>query len=177
MKPTMKKTIEFMKRSKGWLLLALIGFGALFFAFRNSSIGRSTSSNPRQQLLTELGKVLEDLHYTPKVIDDQFSKMMFSRYLDQMDGDKTLFLKKDIDSLKVFETSLDNEIHGSPIAFVPAVSSLYDRRMAEAAIIYKELLKNPFSFSANETFEIDGEKLAWAKNEEERKDRWRKKML
>ena len=165
-----------MKRSKGWLLLALIGFGALFFAFRNSSIGRSTSSNPRQQLLTELGKVLEDLHYTPKVIDDQFSKMMFSRYLDQMDGDKTLFLKKDIDSLKVFETTLDNEIHGSPIAFVPAVSSLYDRRMAEAAIIYKELLKNPFSFSANETFEIDGEKLAWAKNEEERKDRWRKKM-
>ena len=165
-----------MKRSKGWLLLALIGFGALFFAFRNSSIGRSDSSNPRQQLLTELGKVLEDLHYTPKVIDDQFSKKMFSSYLDQMDGDKTLFFQKDIDSLKIFETSLDNEIHGSPIAFVPAVSSLYDRRMAEAAIIYKELLKNPFSFSANETFEIDGEKIAWAKNEEERKDRWRKKM-
>ncbi|MCX6265522.1 MAG: carboxy terminal-processing peptidase [Bacteroidetes bacterium] len=165
-----------MKRSKGWLLLALIGFGALFFAFRNSSIGRSTSSNPRQQLLTELGKVLEDLHYTPKVIDDQFSKMMFSRYLDQMDGDKTLFLQKDIDSLKIFETSLDNEIHGSAIAFVPAVSSLYDRRMAEATIIYKELLKNPFSFSSNETAELDGEKLAWAKNEEERKDRWRKKL-
>ena len=165
-----------MKRSKGWLLLALIGFGALFFAFRNSSIGRSTSSNPRQQLLTELGKVLEDLHYTPKVIDDQFSKMMFSRYLDQMDGDKTLFLKKDIDSLKVFETSLDNEIHGSPIAFVPAVSSLYDRRMAEAAVIYKEMLKNPFSFSDNETAELDGEKLSWAKNEEERNDRWRKKL-
>ena len=176
MEPTMKKIIEFMKRSKGWLLLALIGFGALFFAFRNSSIGRSTSSNPRQQLLTELGKVLEDLHYTPKVIDDQFSKMMFSRYLDQMDGDKTLFLKKDIDSLKVFETTLDNEIHGSPIAFVPAVSSLYDRRMEEAIFIYKELLKNPFSFSANETFETDGEKLAWPKNEEERNDRWRKKL-
>jgi carboxyl-terminal processing protease len=172
----MKKTIEFMKRSKGWLLLALFGFGALFFAFRNSSIGRSTSSNPRQQLLTELGKVLEELHYTPKVIDDQFSKMMFSRYLDQMDGDKTLFLKKDIDSLKVFETSLDNEIHGSAIAFVPAVSSLYDRKMAEAAVIYKEMLKNPFSFSDNETAELDGEKLSWAKNEEERNDRWRKKL-
>jgi carboxyl-terminal processing protease len=172
----MKKIIEFMKRSKGWLLLALIGFGALFFAFRNSSIGRSTSSNPRQQLLTELGKVLEDLHYTPKVIDDQFSKMVFTRFLDQMDGDKTLFLKKDIDSLKVFETNLDNEIHGSPIAFVPAVSSLYDRRMAEAAVIYKDMLKNPFSFSDNETAELDGEKLAWAKNEEERNDRWRKKL-
>ena len=165
-----------MKRSKGWLVLALFGFGALFFAFRNSSMGRSDSSNPRQQLLSELGRALEDQHYTPKVIDDQFSKMMFSRYLDQMDGDKTLFLQKDIDSLKVFETSLDNEIHGSPIAFVPAVSSLYDRRMAEATIIYKELLKNPFSFSANETAELDGEKLAWAKNEEERKDRWRKKL-
>jgi len=66
----MKKTIEFMKRSKGWLLLALIGFGALFFAFRNSSIGRSDSSNPRQQLLTGMSKALEDLHYTPEVIDD-----------------------------------------------------------------------------------------------------------
>lgn len=165
-----------MKSSKGWLLLAFIGFGALFFAFRNSSIGRSASSNPRQQLLTELGRVLEDQHYSPKIIDDQFSKMAFSRYLDQMDGDKTLFLQKDIDSLKVFENTLDNEIHGAPIAFVPAVSALYNRRMEDAMGIYKEMLKNPFSFTANETVELDGEKLAWCKDEAERKDRWRKKL-
>lgn len=165
-----------MKSSKGWLLLAFIGFGALFFAFRNSSIGRSASSNPRQQLLTELGRVLEDQHYSPKIIDDQFSKMAFSRYLDQMDGDKTLFLQKDIDSLKVFENTLDNEIHGAPIAFVPAVSALYNRRMEDAIGIYKEMLKNPFSFTANETVELDGEKLAWCKDEAERKDRWRKKL-
>jgi carboxyl-terminal processing protease len=172
---TMKKIIQFMQSRKGWLLLACIGFGALFFAFRNSSIGRS-SSNSRQQLLSDLGRVLEEQHYSPKAIDDQFSKMAFSRFLDQMDGDKTLFLQSDIDSLKVFETTLDNEIHGANIAFVPAVSSLYNRRMEDAAVIYKDLLKNPFSFTTNETVELDGEKLPWCKTEEERKDRWRKKL-
>lgn len=164
-----------MQRKKGWILLSFVGFGILFFAFRNSSIGKSSSS-PRQQLLFELGKVLEEQHYKPKVIDDQFSKLVFARFLDQMDGDKTLFLQKDIDSLKVFETLLDNEIHGSPIAFVPAVSNLYNRRMEDAIIIYKDLLKNPFSFSNPETAELDGDKLSWAKNEDERKDRWRKKL-
>lgn len=164
-----------MQRRKGWILLAFVSFGILFFAFRNTSIGKSPS-NPRQQLLFELGKVLEEQHYNPKVIDDQFSKLVFARFLDQMDGDKTLFLQKDIDSLKVFETSLDNEIHGSPIAFVPAVSNLYTRRMDDAIVIFKELLKSPFSFSNAETVELDGDKLSWAKNEDERKDRWRKKL-
>ncbi|NDA63019.1 MAG: tail-specific protease [Chitinophagia bacterium] len=171
----MKKLFLFMQRRKGWILLAFAGFGILFFAFRNSSIGKSPS-NPRQQLLFELGKVLEEQHYNPKVIDDQFSKLVFTRFLDQMDGDKTLFLQKDIDSLKVFETSLDNEIHGSAIAFVPAVSNLYNRRMEDAILLYKELLKSPFSFSNPETVELDGDKLNWAKNEDERKDRWRKKL-
>lgn len=162
--------------SKKWLLLAMVCFGALFFAFRNSTIGLLEPSNPRQQLLKEVGRVLEEQHYDPKLIDDRFSRLVFARFLDQLDSDKTLFTQKDIDSLKVFENTLDNEIHGEPITFLPAVSSLYNRRLEECADIYKDILRTPFDFSENESVELDGEKIPYVKNEAERRDRWRKKL-
>ncbi len=162
--------------SKKWLLLAMVCFGALFFAFRSSSLGLLEPANPRQQLLREIGRVLEEQHYDPKQIDDRFSKMVFDKFLDELDGDKTFFLQKDIDSLKVFEKTIDNEIHGEPIAFLPAVSALYNRRMEESADICKEVLQIPFDFSISETVELDGEKIQYAKSDAERKDRWRKKL-
>ncbi|MFN5225775.1 MAG: carboxy terminal-processing peptidase [Bacteroidota bacterium] len=171
----MKKLIQFMM-SKKWLLLAMVCFGALFFAFRSSSLGLLEPANPRQQLLREIGRVLEEQHYDPKQIDDRFSKMVFDKFLDELDGDKTFFLQKDIDSLKVFEKTIDNEIHGEPIAFLPAVSALYNRRMEESADICKEVLQIPFDFSISETVELDGEKIQYAKSDAERKDRWRKKL-
>lgn len=171
----MKKLFEFMMRKK-WLLLAMVCFGALFFAFRNSNLGILDASSPRQLLLKELGKVLEEQHYDPKSIDDRFSRMIFNRFLDQLDGDKTMFLQKDIDSLKVFENTLDNEIRGEPIAFLPAVSSLYNRRLEECSDIYKDILRSPFDFSVAEVVELDGDKIPFVKTEAERKDRWRKKL-
>ncbi|MFM7358282.1 MAG: carboxy terminal-processing peptidase [Sediminibacterium sp.] len=171
----MKKLFEFMMRKK-WLLLAMVCFGALFFAFRNSTLGILDASSPRQQLLKELGKVLEEQHYDPKSIDDRFSRMIFNRFLDQLDGDKTMFLQKDIDSLKVFENTLDNEIRGEPIAFLPAVSSLYNRRLEECSEVYKDILRSPFDFSVTEVVELDGDKIPFVKTEAERKDRWRKKL-
>ncbi|MFY8007886.1 MAG: carboxy terminal-processing peptidase [Sediminibacterium sp.] len=171
----MKKIVDFMM-SKKWLLLAMVCFGALFFAFRNSSLGMLEPSNPRQQLLKEVGRVLQEQHYDPKNIDDKFSRLVFNRFLDQLDGDKTMFLQKDIDSLKVFETRLDNEILGEPIAFLPAVSAMYNRLLEECADIYQEILRSPFDFSVAETGEPDGEKIPFVKTEAERKDRWRKKL-
>ena len=175
--PIMQKFTQFMKSRKGLLLLAIVLFGGLFFAFRSIPIGGTDIIvTQRQRLLSAVGAILEGQHYSPKNINDAFSKQVFKKFLEDLDGDKTLFLQSDINSFKKYETTIDDEIHGAAIEFVPTVSIVYDIRIAEGIAFYKEILANPFEFTKDETAEPDGDKLAYVATEAARKERWRKKL-
>ena len=177
LEPIMQKFTQFMKSRKGLLLLAIVLFGGLFFAFKSTGIGGTDIVvTQRQRLLSSVGSILEDLHYSPKLINDAFSKQVFKKYLDELDGDKSIFLQSDITGLKKYETTIDDEIHGAPIEFVPAASAIYDQRIAEVIALYKEILSSPFEFTKEETGELDGDKLAYLSGDAERKERWRKKL-
>ena len=166
-----------MKSRKGLLLVAIVLFGGLFFAFRTTALsGTTIPVTPQQKLLTTVGSILEDQHYSPKVINDAFSRQVFKKYLSDIDGDKSLFLQSDITALKKYETTIDDEIHGAAIEFTPAVSVIYDKRLAEVMTLYKQILATPFDFTKDESVVLDGDKLDYVKNEEERKERWRKKL-
>jgi carboxyl-terminal processing protease len=173
----MQKIMQFMKSRKGLLLLAVVLFGGLFFAFRNTVIGNTDIVlTQKQRLLQAVGAYLEQHHYSPKNINDAFSKQVFKKYLDELDGDKTLFLQSDINSFRKFELSIDDEIHGGPIEFAPTTSAIYDKRLDESIAMYKEILAKPFEFTKDETVELDSDKLNYPASQQERKDRWRKKL-
>lgn len=163
-----------MKRRKGLILIAVVLFGALFFAFRYTTGGTDVSLSQRQRLLAAVGSLLETQHYSPKNINNDFSKKLFQKFLDQLDNDKSFFLQSDIDALKKYELTLDDEIKGAEIKFAPAVGVIYEKRLAEVTALYKELLNEPFNFAKDESAMLDGSKLPYAANEAEQRDRWRK---
>ena len=164
-----------MKSTKGLLLLAIVLFGALFFAFTKNGHQKITITQ-KQKLLATIGAVLEGEHYSPKKIDDVFSKQVFKKYFEEIDPDKNLFLQTDISSVKKYETTIDDEIHGAEIKFEPAVSNIYDKRIDESIALYKEILAKPFDFSLDESIITNPDKFDFPRNEIERKDRWRKKI-
>lgn len=166
-----------MRSSKGLVLTAIVLFGALFFAFKVIDSGNDTINiTTRQRLLNAIGSLLEEGHYSPKLINDEFSKSVYKKYLNELDGEKLLFTQADINTLKKYETTLDDEIHGAAIAFAPAVSAIYDKRLPESIAMYKEILAQPFDFNKEETFNADGEKMPFAANDQDRKDRFRKEL-
>jgi len=165
-----------MKTRKGLLLAGITLFGAVFFAFKVSSTNGELQPSQRQKLLATVGVLLESQHYSPKAIDDAFSKKLFTAYLKALDPEKTLFLQSDIAGFKKFETSLDDEINGAPIAFVPAVSEVYTKRLNEIILVYKEALKTPLDFSAKDSVLLENEKQEFASTTAIRKERWRKQL-
>lgn len=166
-----------MKSRKGLVLTALVLFGSLFIAFRSINGADSNEKIAQQQkLLNTVGALLEQQHYSPKKINDEFSKAIFKAYLDQLDGDKSIFTAADVNALKKYESSIDDEIHGAPIQFQPAVSAIYEKRVAETMLMYKDILSRPFDFTADESVQLDGDKLVYTNSDIERKDRWRKKI-
>jgi carboxyl-terminal processing protease len=164
----------FTKKSLFIILLLVLG-GGIFYAVQSSSTRRDSGSK-YERILLLVGEMLEEGHFSPKKIDDKFSKEVFAKFLKSLDPDKTYFLASDIEQFKKFETRIDDEIHGAKLESFYIINEIYKKRVAEAAAIYKEILQKPFDFSVDETFVDDGDKIAFAKNEAARRELWRKKL-
>lgn len=120
----------------------------------------SYPSDKDQLIVNMVGQVLEKWHYDPKTIDDKFSREVFHKYLDDLDGEKKFFLKPDIDYLARYENQIDDEIKGTlPLDFLHDADSILDLRLKYATSLYPEILKSPFSFTGNDSIQLDREKL------------------
>jgi carboxyl-terminal processing protease len=165
-----------MMRRKNLPILILVLAGGFFLAFRTLGFS-GTPPTKYERILHNVGEMLEDIHYSPKEIDDNFSKEVFKKYLAEVDAEKDVFLQSDIQSLRVFETKIDDEILGkAPIQFVPSVSEIYKKRLLETEAIYKDLLSRPFDFSQDETVSMNYEKMDFPKDAAARQDAWRKRL-
>ena len=160
------------------VLLVLI-CGGLFVTYGVMGRGDRLSDNPKtkyEKILKNVGIVLEEGHYSPKTIDDAFSKEVLNKYEDGLDPDKFIFYQKDIDDFKKYENKIDDEIHGAPLESFYAISKTYLARLDEVSKNYKEILSKPFDFSKDESLQLDGEKRAYPKTEAERYDYSRKRL-
>lgn len=164
----------FSKKSLLIILVLLLG-GSIFYAVQSSST-RKLPSSRFERILQLVGEFLEEGHFSPKKIDDTFSKEVFNKYLKSLDPDKSYFLSTDIDQLKKFETKIDDEIHGAKLESFYLFNTIYIQRVQEASLIYKELLQKPFDFSTDEVYVDDEEKTVFSKTEAARKEAWRKRL-
>ena len=103
--PEAIKYIFNMKRLP--LLLALMTIG-IFLAFR--TLGTTGSNNPPskyEKILGIVGSILTQGHYSPKEINDEFSKKVFNQYFEDLDKittsstplklEKKLFIERNSD--------------------------------------------------------------------------------
>ncbi len=172
----MRVIMTYIKQNKWSFLAIVLVFGGLFFAFNIKSEQQEPSAVRHRKLVSTIGQLLETEHYSPRKIDDAFSKEVFDGYLKALDPDKTLFLQTDIDSLKIYERRIDDEIHGSPLSFTDAVDFIYERRIKEAKALFNQLIDKPFDFNTNDSIYFDADQISFAKNSKERDDRWRKML-
>ena len=169
----MRNIMTYVKQNKWKFFATLLLVGGLFFAFNTLQTTPSEPSEIRhRKLLSTIGRLLESEHYSPRVIDDKFSKEVFDAYLKNLDPEKNILLQTDIDSLKVFATSIDDEIHGAAIQFEPAANAIYERRAKEIKAIFESIIDKPFDFTTDDSLIVDTDKMSYASNEAERVKRW-----
>ena len=169
----MKRIVEFMKRNYKVILL-ITALSAVLWSF----IPNQKKEDPEKDklLLELLTFVLEKGHYSPVEINDNFSKKVYAKYLDGIDPTKRFFLQSDIDEFSKYETQIDDMIKNKDLTFFNLTNSRLLQRMEESRAIYKDILDKPFDFNANESINVDYEKLPYVKNKKELTDRWRKQL-
>lgn len=166
------KLIKIMKRNSILLLLALL------LAFASCSFTTKTFNDPdKDKLLIQLiTYVLEQGHFNPKNIDDEFSKNVFESYLNQLDPYKRYFYESDIKEFSRYQNEIDNQIKDYDLSFFNITHTRLLERIEETKALYQEVLSQPFNYDLDETFSSDYEKLDYVKNKKQMRERWRQQL-
>jgi len=174
----MQKIASFMMSKKFIPVILVLTGASLFVAFQSQGKNEN-DDNPKSRytkVLRNVGILLEEGHYSPKKIDDNFSQLVLKKFTEELDNEKNVFLQSDIESFKKFDTKIDDEIHGGDLQSFFAINDVYMKRRDESFALINELLIKPFDFTKDETVQMDRDKLNFPKTEAERKEVWRKSL-
>lgn len=154
----------------------LVAGAACVLAFE--TLKKSTAPSDKDDLIVNMvGQVLERWHYDPKKIDDSFSIEVFNKYIDGLDGEKKFFLQSDIAYLDQYKNSIDDEIKGQqPLNFLNDADSIFNLRMKQAEKIFPVILSRPFSFDAQDSIQLDRDKLNFPADSAARWEVWYKML-
>ncbi|MCI1186234.1 carboxy terminal-processing peptidase [Hymenobacter sp. DH14] len=119
---------------------------------------------------------LNQLHYQPEKLDDQFSQRVFDLYLKRIDNNKQFLLAPEVAQLGQFKTRIDDELRGGTHEFLDAASQLMGKRTLELRALYREVLAKPFDFTVAESWETDPTKATYANTPAEQREQWRKML-
>jgi len=117
---------------------------------------------------------LEQAHYEPLGLNDNFSQRVYKLYIERLDPSKRFFTSSDIDQLEVFKNQLDEQLPQGDLSFGLKASQLFSARIEDAQRFSNEILAKPFDFNVNESVILDGEKTTHPKSAAEMKETWRK---
>ncbi|NNC49988.1 MAG: carboxy terminal-processing peptidase [Flaviramulus sp.] len=161
-----------MKRNYKVLLLVLL------LAFASCSFTSKKFSNPdKDKLLIQIITfVLEQLHFDPITINDDFSEELFEDYLGVIDPVKRYFYESDYEDFEKFKLTIDDQIKAADITFFNVVHQRLLKRIDEAKEIYKEVLSQPFDYTEDEYFDTNYENSMYPKDKKEMTDRWRQQL-
>ncbi|MEW6020708.1 MAG: carboxy terminal-processing peptidase [Pseudomonadota bacterium] len=121
-------------------------------------------------------RVLGRYHYKAMPLDDAMSEKIFDNYFEALDSEKLYFTQVDLDRYAPLRTKLDDAINNEDLSQPFAIYNLYQQRFTDRMAYARSLLKTKFDFTADETLQLDREKAPWAKNEDEVRDLWRKRV-
>lgn len=162
-----------MKGKYKFLLLALlIAFASCSFTSKVNGEG----SDKDKLLIRTITYLLDQGHYAPQDINDDFSGRVYDDYIKQLDPLKRYFYKSDIKEFEAYKNQLDDQLKAYDLAFFDLTHKRLIQRIEESKEIYAKVLEKPFDYSKDETFNSDYETLDYVKNKREMKGRWRKQL-
>jgi carboxyl-terminal processing protease len=121
-------------------------------------------------------RVLARYHYKAMPLDDAMSAKIYDNYFKTLDSEKLYFTQADVEQFAPARTRFDDAINNEDLTLPFQIYNMYQQRFNDRMAYARELLKGKFDFTADESLQIDREKAPWAKNEDEARDLWRKRV-
>lgn len=120
---------------------------------------------------------LTQSHYHKFTLDDTFSKKIFNRYIDWLDGAHNTFLQSDIDEMREkYATKLDEQLYEGKLDIAFEIYDLMTKRRYERYKYALSLLDKEPDLKSNDQIENDREKAPFPKTIAEADELWQQRV-
>ena len=109
-------------------------------------------------------------------LDDEISRRMLQSFLGTLDPMKMYFYQSDVDEFQQQRDELDDMLKKSDVSFAYTVFQRFLQRADERVRLIDEFINQEHDFAAKEKMTTDPESIAYAVDEAEARERWRKRI-
>ncbi|MFC3283527.1 carboxy terminal-processing peptidase [Litchfieldella rifensis] len=151
---------------------------ALIASISVVALAQPQPSDAHRQAAVEVAESLRYGHYSDVSLDDDWSRRAFERYLEVMDSQRAYLLRRDVDSFRDLETTLDDALDNGELERVFALYQRYHERLESRLEWILDKVNNglDYRFDTDERIEVDREGAPWANNESELDELWDKRL-
>lgn len=124
--------------------------------------------------MVSVKNTLSYLHYSPKPINDAYSKDVYKHYFELVDPGKRYFLQSDMDEFSKHETKLDDYLNLGDLSFYKLTIDRLYQRVDEIDKITQEIFDKPINLEEDETLVLEPKLKKVPANKQEQYNEWKK---
>jgi len=173
-----------LPRSPRWLIASVLLVFALALA-GSAQAPAGTSVLPpgtlgptdmQRATARKVGRILEEAHYSRASLDERMSEVVYHRYLEFLDGQRSYFLASDIEEFNAYGKQFGDMIRTGSIDPAYLIFARFQQRNRERLQHALALLKTEPDFTVNESFEFDRTHTPWPADAATMDELWRKRV-
>lgn len=150
--------------------LLLIPLTSLMFCFNSPK----NDDEKMQTIMVSVKNTLSYLHYSPKPINDAYSKDVYKHYFEMIDPGKRYFLQSDMTEFAKHETKLDDYLNMGDLSFYKLTVDRLYQRVDEIDKITQEIFSKPINLEEDETLTLEAKLKNVPKDKQEQYNEWKK---
>lgn len=135
-----------------------------------------TASSDHLRATELIVQFLRRYHYRNRKLDDEHSEGILVQYLEALDPNRSYFLASDIEEFQKYRHQLDDALRDAELNPAFVIFKRLRQRLEQRVEFAIDRLNDKFDFGISEEFVPDRSEAAWAKNETELDEIWRKRV-
>src|SRR5215472_7106476 len=175
---------ESLRRSSGWITACLLALAALALAGSvqapaSPSLlppGAIAPTDAQRSTARKIGRILEEEHYSRAPIDRKMSEIVFQRYLEFLDPQRSYLLATDISEFSAYRDQFDDMIRTGNVDPAYLMFARFQQRNRERMQYALSLLKTEPDWTVEESFEFDRTHAPWPADAAQINELWRKRV-
>ncbi|MBE26333.1 MAG: tail-specific protease [Saprospirales bacterium] len=123
-------------------------------------------------ILTGVMKFMDQVHYNPKMINDELSVVIFDEYIEALDSRKRFLTQEEVDELAQFRDKIDDQIKIKTFEMFEMSNELIEKGIQRGQRIYASIDVSALDLTSNDKVNLDYENRERPKNEKALKKYW-----
>lgn len=123
-------------------------------------------------ILTGVMKFMDQVHYNPKMINDELSVVIFDEYIEALDSRKRFLTQEEVDKLAQFRDKIDDQIKIKTFEMFEMSNELIEKGIQRGQRIYASIDVSALDLTSNDKVNLDYENRERPKNEKALKKYW-----